>query len=636
MDRRSALLQGIDLSTARGLEIGPLTAAVVSKELGNVEYIDHLNTEQLRHKYSEEPGIDTSKIPAIDHVLIDGKLPDCLIGGHYDYIVASHVFEHLPNPLGWLRDCGLILRPGGCLAMAIPDKRFTFDLSRSLTTLSELIESDRLDQRRPSPRQIFDAATTSSPIQAGITWQRPPNDNERPKNGPDVDAFGLLKVEEGLVDYLDVHCTVFTPHSLLTLLARTARLNLHPFRLRFFHDTHYNAIEFYLQLETASTQTPDERAASFLSALTGCWESDQPWQRRLRFQERIRINLLSRSAFQLRRAWDALRSAPPFSWQPGVGSINRDQPSFSPVQRASAAHWERVLAQGTSGLRLHWWEDTTTLRHINMLVCGSPLEQLHAGFHRIIVEKLLASNPRTTIRALSVGCGTGAKEIDLIRSADGRLKFAFHCFDVSSVAIECATNLALQEGLDQQISFKLADAFSLDLGEEWDLVYWNNSLHHMLDTAQAIAWSSSRLRQGGLFAMDDYVGPDRFQWSDATIQRATLLLQSLTIQQRADPHHPQVILRETAACPPIDHVIRTDPTEAADSSNILPALQRQFGSTLEWIPTGGLAYFICLDGLFENFQTPQELHQLQQLLQIDAAWARTVETAYAVAFAVKE
>jgi len=48
MNRRSALLAGLQITTARGLEIGPLTAAVISKEEGNVEYIDHLSTEELR------------------------------------------------------------------------------------------------------------------------------------------------------------------------------------------------------------------------------------------------------------------------------------------------------------------------------------------------------------------------------------------------------------------------------------------------------------------------------------------------------------------------------------------------------------------------------------------------------------
>jgi hypothetical protein len=60
MDRRSALLADLNIATARGLEIGPLTAAVVSKADGKVEYIDHLSTEELKKKYAN----DQSTAPA--------------------------------------------------------------------------------------------------------------------------------------------------------------------------------------------------------------------------------------------------------------------------------------------------------------------------------------------------------------------------------------------------------------------------------------------------------------------------------------------------------------------------------------------------------------------------------------------
>jgi len=633
MNRRSALLAGLQITTARGLEIGPLTAAVISKEEGNVEYIDHLSTEELREKYAAQDGIDVNKIPIMDHVLEEGRLPRHLIGGGYDYIVASHVFEHLPNPLGWLRDCAAILRSAGCLSLVIPDKRFTFDLTRSLTTMAELIESDLLDQRIPSVRQIYEAATTSAKIEAGITWHRAPTLEELSPTGADVDAFGLLKAQEGRNDYLDIHCTVFTPSSLLGLLARTARLDMHPFRLKSFHDTPFNSIEFYLQLENAGEQHAEEREDSFRAALRHCVQSSEPWLSGSRPPNRVTNSFLLRTASRLKRGMSKIRSLADRATGRSPRALCSKDVAFSADQQASGAHWDRVLAQGSSGLRMHWWEDPTTLRHINNLVCGAPLEGLHTGFHQKILDKL--SSSAATVRALSVGCGTGAKEIELIKAAEGKIRFDFHCFDVASAAIEAAKNLAREQGVEEQITFSLADAFLLTLDSDWDLVYWNNSLHHMLDTAEAIAWSHERLRKGGLLAMDDYVGPDRFQWSDATIQRATVLLQSLTAKQCTDPCQPSRIVRELGGRPPIDAVIATDPTEAADSSRIRPALKQLFKSSLEWIPTGGLAYFICLDELFENFRTDDELKQLQHLLDLDAEWGRSMETAYAVALAIK-
>lgn len=633
MNRQKALLEGIDLLSARGLEIGPLTAAVVRKEEANVEYIDHLDTESLRKKYANEEGIDASLIPAIDHVLEDGKLPKKLIGGDYDYIIASHVFEHLPNPLGWLRECASILTHGGCLSLVVPDKRFTFDMCRPLTTLAELIDSDWNDQRKPSARQIFEAATRSARIEAGITWLRAPHRQELNPEGPDVDSFALSKVDEGHRGYLDVHCTIYTPASFLSLMARSAQLNRHPFRLKNFHDTPRNSIEFYLQLVNDPALDADQRAETFLQALPLCNDSPEPWNT----NHGPAWNHLSRlKGYGLRlktKAGSKIRSiAARRSGKSGV-SPSASATAIGSKEQASGQHWDRVLEQGSSGLRLHWWEDPTTVRHINRLVCGQAVDGLHAGFHRRILELLPPHTER--IRALSVGCGTGSKEMALIEEAAGRFEFEFLCFDVAPAALEAAKTMAREKGLEQQITFRLEDAFASDLDCSWDLVYWNNSLHHMLDTEQAIAWSRDRLKGGGLLAIDDYVGPNQFQWSEPTIRQATQLLQSLAPHQRIDPTNPARTVRTVGGKPPRESVIATDPTEAADSAAIIPALRQAFPGSLDLIPTGGLAYLICLDELFENFKSEEDLRQLQDLLEADAAWGREQETAYAVAFAIK-
>ena len=102
-----------------------------------------------------------------------------------------------------------------------------------------------------------------------------------------------------------------------------------------------------------------------------------------------------------------------------------------------------------------------------------------------------------------------------------------------------------------------------------------------------------------------------------------------------DPTNPTRTVRTAGGKPPLQSVIATDPTEAADSKNIIPALNQIFSHSLDLIPTGGLAYLVCLDELFENFRSPEDINKLQNLLDIDAAWGRERETAYAVAFALK-
>lgn len=57
-----------------------------------------------------------------------------------DFVIASHVFEHVANPLALLEDVHRVLRPGGVLLLLLPDRRRTFDRYRPATTLVHLLD----------------------------------------------------------------------------------------------------------------------------------------------------------------------------------------------------------------------------------------------------------------------------------------------------------------------------------------------------------------------------------------------------------------------------------------------------------------------------------------------------------------
>jgi len=64
-----------------------------------------------------------------------GELPK----NHFDWIVSSHVIEHLENPIKALMGSHMILKNGGYIYSVIPLHTQTFDKNRNLTTLSHLI-----------------------------------------------------------------------------------------------------------------------------------------------------------------------------------------------------------------------------------------------------------------------------------------------------------------------------------------------------------------------------------------------------------------------------------------------------------------------------------------------------------------
>ncbi len=257
MTRKEKLLGGLDLATATGIEIGPLCRPLIDKAESHVLYVDHTDAESLRRKYAGDPNVDVEKIVDVDGVWGEQSLKDCL-GGRtdLDYVIASHVIEHVPDLAGWINEIGQVLRTGGRLCLAIPDRRYSFDFTRRSSELADVIEAFVRKSRRPTPGQVFDALSKAAKVDAAQAWE----------GRVDPSTLGPLMtgkraalqqsfqaVEEGV--YRDVHCWVFTPSSLLGILADLVDLDLLPFRCARFFPTEPYQLEFFLTLEKLSPDT---------------------------------------------------------------------------------------------------------------------------------------------------------------------------------------------------------------------------------------------------------------------------------------------------------------------------------------------------------------------------------------------
>jgi SAM-dependent methyltransferase len=58
--------------------------------------------------------------------------------GSYDFLLASHILEHVANPLRALREFRRILKPKGYVLVVVPNQLYTFDHRRPLTTFAHL------------------------------------------------------------------------------------------------------------------------------------------------------------------------------------------------------------------------------------------------------------------------------------------------------------------------------------------------------------------------------------------------------------------------------------------------------------------------------------------------------------------
>ena len=248
MNRVEKLLEGCCVESTPGLEFGPLANPLVKKKQGPIFYVDYADSETLREKSRNDPNVDREAIVEVDFSLADGPLTTlCRHQGPFGYALASHVFEHLPNPLGWLRDVADLLDPGGLVSLAIPDRRYTFDFFRSETTVAQLVAYDLEQLSRPSLVQLADHFYNVRQVDTAAAWEKPPSSAETARHHEDTQVEWILN-QAGEGAYQDCHCTVWTSDQFLDTLPMAMRLRRLPLELARIHPPEQYSNEFIVQL----------------------------------------------------------------------------------------------------------------------------------------------------------------------------------------------------------------------------------------------------------------------------------------------------------------------------------------------------------------------------------------------------
>jgi SAM-dependent methyltransferase len=118
-----------------GIEIGALHSPFPVPDTAKVRYVDRLTTDQLRAEYPQLGGQ-----PLVDVDLVaDGETLTTIPERTQDFVIASHFLEHCEDPIGTLKAHLRVLRPGGTLLLALPDRRHGIDSQRKPTAVDHII-----------------------------------------------------------------------------------------------------------------------------------------------------------------------------------------------------------------------------------------------------------------------------------------------------------------------------------------------------------------------------------------------------------------------------------------------------------------------------------------------------------------
>ena len=267
---RNLLLSHLLTERGRGFEIGALMSPFLPKAGNDVLLVDRMPTDELRAHYAADPNVATDQIAEVDVAIGEGTLEQALRrhagSTGFDYAIASHVIEHVPDFIGWLGEIAGLLRPGGRLLLVVPDKRYSFDYLRDLSPVSNMIDAWVRKSQKPGPGQVFDYNAHGVELDCFAAWAGTIGDSSTflryvgPRAAIDVSRAALNT-------YKDSHCWVFTPAHFLEVCADLVTWGLLQWRLTAFADTRRDELDFGVVLERTIDDDPADLGAGFRAAI---------------------------------------------------------------------------------------------------------------------------------------------------------------------------------------------------------------------------------------------------------------------------------------------------------------------------------------------------------------------------------
>jgi len=180
--------------------------------------------------------------------------------------------------------------------------------------------------------------------------------------------------------------------------------------------------------------------------------------------------------------------------------------------------------------------------------------------HLDLAIREIARRSRPGARILSVGCGAAVKERAICAALPDREIVGI---DIAAEALARTRIEAERDGL-HNLELRRGDFNDLDLKpDSFDIILGLGAIHH-IEQLEAF-WRQCRLalRPGGAILAQEYVGPNRFQWTDAQVEHGNRALRTL-VPSAHQVHHRSI------ASVPLETIIEIDPSEAVRAADIIP------------------------------------------------------------------
>ena len=256
----------------------------------------------------------------------------------------------------------------------------------------------------------------------------------------------------------------------------------------------------------------------------------------------------------------------------------------------------------------YWAQHPMVLERINVLISGNRYIDAYGR-----LGEFLKDNGRAGILGCcaTVGSGKGGVERDLVRrNMVGEIKG----YDSSVDATAESGRLAAEQGYDN-VSYRLSGPRHIGLPPtRFDAIFSHDFLQHVDALEDLFMEVRGALKSDGLFHVNEFVGPSRFQWIDLQIQIINDYLASLPDRLLATPLGRKLPISR----PTIAHMHDAHPTRAIRSGEIRELLSTYF-DILEERPYGGTLLHMGLADIAQNFDVgrPEDVAHLERFFDIE-------------------
>lgn len=282
--------------------------------------------------------------------------------------------------------------------------------------------------------------------------------------------------------------------------------------------------------------------------------------------------------------------------------------------------WNSYEVNRARDLAASWWDSPVIVEECQRLITGDPKTDIYA-----FLKKRLPAHPLG--KGLSICAGSGEFERGLL---DRHICESIDAYEIAEERVKEGIRLAKEK--NYALRFHVEDVNEAFFGNDcYDICFSWSALHHIQNLEGACDRIRKSLHNNGIVVVQEYIGPNQFQWPDHQIEIINQILDLLPEHFKRSVTTGEAIDRVHR--PAIQFMNQNDPSEAIRSEDIIPTLQSYFTiNTIRYF--GGSVYHPLFTDIMGNFdpndQKDAALIRLVLLLERILIEERVLDDHYAL------